>query len=106
NRDIAPLNTQTSNRINQAVETDNANGPCIKIGNMSSEANMAIMIIKNIKIACLYIGYLNTLKFITVSSNLNCLIENKTIPITPMMMVRYTLGLKKPSLLSPAELKP
>src|SRR5699024_12472581 len=83
-----------------------ANGPCIKIGNISSEANMAIMIIKNIKIACVYIGYLNTLKFITGSYNLNCLIENKTILITPMMMVRYTLGRKKPSLLSPVELKP
>src|SRR5699024_11391319 len=93
NGDIAPFKILPGNRINPAVAAVNANGPCIKIGNISSEANMAIMIIKNIKIACVYIGYLNTLKFITDSSNLNCLIYNKTILITLMIMVRYKLGL-------------
>src|SRR5690625_2352691 len=57
--DIAPFKILPGNRINPAVAADKANDPCMKIGKIISDANIAIIIIKNIKTACVYIGYLN-----------------------------------------------
>ena len=65
-----------------------------------------MMIIKNIKIACVYIGYLNTLKSIRGSFKFNCLIENKTIPMIPTIIGINTLILKNPDSLFQALLKP
>src|SRR5699024_5268202 len=69
--DIAPFKILPGNNTNPAVAADNANGPCINTGKIISDANIAMMIIINIMTECVYIGYLNTRKFIIGSSSFN-----------------------------------
>src|SRR5699024_11640409 len=92
------------NKISPAVAAVNIIDPCINIGKISSEANMVIIMIKNIMTACVYMGNLKTRKSIMGSVNLNCLIANSPIPIKPIRITVYTFGARKPISLSPAEL--
>src|SRR5699024_4165990 len=67
--DIAPFKILPGNNTNPAVQADNANGPCMKTGKIISDANIAMMMIMNITTECVYIGYVNTRKFIIGSSS-------------------------------------
>src|SRR5690625_5913628 len=69
--DNAPLIRLPGNKTNPAVAAVNASGPCMYTGKIISDANMAIIIMTNMITPKVYIGYLNTRKSNTGSSNFN-----------------------------------